>query len=154
MTTTAAKPAQVVTDDASAKQALYELVRRFEGLHLKAYYCPAGVLTIGYGTTGQPLTPDSVWTLEQAELAMQREANACYTAAKKLAKDATHNQWVALADFAYNLGVTRLAGSTLLKKINAGDRQAAKLEIEKWVWAGGRVLPGLIKRRQAESELL
>jgi lysozyme len=144
----------MITDDATAKAALYALVRRFEGLYLKPYLCPAGVPTIGYGTTGQPLAPDTVWTVEQAETAMQREANACYTAAKKLAKDATYSQWVALADFAYNLGVTRLAGSTLLKKINLGDRQAAKLEIEKWVWAGGRVLPGLIKRRQAESELL
>jgi lysozyme len=139
---------------APAKAALYALVRRFEGLYLKPYLCPAGVPTIGYGTTGQPLTPDTVWTLEQAESAMQREANACYTAAKKLAKNATYSQWTALADFAYNLGVTRLAGSTLLKKINLGDRKAAKLEIEKWVWAGGRVLPGLIARRKAEAELL
>jgi len=144
----------MIDDDASAKVALYALIRRFEGLYLKPYLCPAGVLTIGYGTTGQPLTADTVWTVEQAESAMQKEANACYTAAKKLAKDATYSQWVALADFAYNLGVTRLAGSTLLKKINAGDRQAAKLEIEKWVWGGGRVLPGLIARRKAEAELL
>jgi lysozyme len=92
--------------------------------------------------------------MEQAEAAMQKEASVCYTAAKKLAKDATYSQLAALADFAYNLGVTRLAGSTLLKKINAGDRQAAKLEIEKWVWGGGRVLPGLIARRKAEAELL
>jgi lysozyme len=144
----------MIDDDASAKAALYALIRRFEGLYLKPYLCPAGVLTIGYGTTGQPLTPDAVWTVEQAEAAMQKEANVCYTAAKKLAKDATYSQWVALADFSYNLSVTRLAGSTLLKKINAGDRQAAKLEIEKWVWAGGKVLPGLIARRAAESNLL
>jgi len=144
----------MIDDDASAKASLYALIRRFEGLYLKPYLCPAGVLTIGYGTTGPAVTPDAVWTVEQAEAAMQKEANVCYTAAKKLAKDATYSQWAALADFAYNLGVTRLAGSTLLKKINAGDRQAAKLEIEKWVWGGGRVLPGLIARRQAESELL
>jgi len=144
----------MIDDDASAKASLYALIRRFEGLYLKPYLCPAGVLTIGYGTTGPAVTPDAVWTVEQAEAAMQKEANVCYTAAKKLAKDATYSQWAALADFGYNLGVTRLAGSTLLKKINAGDRQAAKLEIEKWVWGGGRVLPGLIARRQAESELL
>jgi lysozyme len=144
----------MIDDDASAKAALYALIRRFEGLYLKPYLCPAGVLTIGYGTTGQLLTADTVWTLEQAEKAMKTEADACYRAVIKLAQNCSRSQWVALADFSYNLGVTRLAGSTLLKKINAGDRQAAKLEIEKWVWAGGRVLPGLIARRAAESNLL
>jgi lysozyme len=59
-----------------------------------------------------------------------------------------------LADFAYNLGATRLAGSTLRRKINAGDLQGARVELRKWVRAGGRILPGLVLRREAEAALL
>ncbi|MBM9614727.1 lysozyme [Desulfobulbus rhabdoformis] len=60
----------------------------------------------------------------------------------------------AIADFAYNLGATRLAGSTLRRKINAGDFEGARAELKKWVCGGGRILPGLVLRREAEAAAL
>jgi lysozyme len=60
----------------------------------------------------------------------------------------------AVADFAYNLGLTRLAGSTLRRRINAGDWEASAVELRKWVRGGGRILPGLVLRREAEVSLL
>jgi lysozyme len=135
-------------------QTLLELIRRFEGLRLKAYYCPAGVLTCGYGSTGPDIKKDTVWTKEQAEDRMIKDAEGYSVAAKKLCPGAVGDSWDALADFAYNLGGTRLAGSTLRRKYNRGDIAGAKKEIVKWVYGGGRKLPGLVLRRHIESTLL
>jgi lysozyme len=134
--------------------SLLALIRRFEGLRLKAYYCPAGVLTCGYGSTGPDIKPDTVWTKEEAEARMLSDAALFTSAAKKLCPGQSGDNLAALADFAYNLGATRLAGSTLRRKINAGDLQGAKVELRKWVRAGGRILPGLVLRREAEGALL
>lgn len=130
------------------------LIRRFEGLRLRAYFCPAGVLTCGYGSTGPDIKPDTTWTLEQAEKRMAADANAHARAAKKLCPAVQDGRWAALADFSYNLGATRLAGSTLRRKVNAGDWAGAKVELAKWTRGGGKVLPGLVIRRQAEAALL
>ena len=137
-----------------APRELTSLIRRFEGLRLRAYLCPAGVLTCGYGSTGPDITSDTRWTTEQAEERMQRDACTFAEAAKKLCRTQTGNNLAALADFAYNLGATRLAGSTLRRKINAGDIQGARRELVKWVRGGGRILPGLVLRRNAEAALL
>lgn len=135
-------------------EVLLSIIRRFEGLRLKAYQCPAGVWTIGYGATGPDIKQDVVWTREQAEDRLMVDALRFLSAAKKLCPGQSDNTTYALADFAYNLGATRLAGSTLRRKINAGDIAGAKAEIKKWCRAGGRVLPGLVLRRLAESDLL
>lgn len=134
--------------------ALYALIRRFEGLRLKAYFCPAGVLTCGYGTTGPDIKRDTVWTKEQSEVRMQADAAKFIAAAKKLCPGQFGDNRAALADFAYNLGATRLAGSTLRRKINAGDIEGAKIELGKWVRGGGRILPGLVLRRAVEASML
>lgn len=135
--------------------ALFGLIRRFEGLRLKAYVCPAGVLTCGYGSTGPDIKPDTTWTKEQAESRMQADAGVFVAATRKLCPTLpAGDPLAAIADFAYNLGATRLAGSTLRRKINAGDYVGARIELRKWVRGGGRVLPGLVLRREAEAALL
>lgn len=133
---------------------LRSLVRCFEGLRLRAYTCPAGVLTCGYGSTGPDITADTVWTKEQAEARMSSDAALYASAASKLCPGQVGDNLAALADFAYNLGATRLKGSTLRRKINAGDMAGARAELVKWVRGGGRILPGLVMRRAAEAALL
>lgn len=134
--------------------ALHDLIRRFEGLRLRAYVCPAGVPTIGYGATGPDVKLGLMWTREQAEERMQRDAALFSSATRKLCPRQEGDNLAALADFAYNLGATRLAGSTLRRKVNAGDIEGARRELAKWVRGGGRVLPGLVARRAAEAALL
>jgi lysozyme len=135
-------------------EGLLDLIRRFEGLRLRAYYCPAGVLTCGYGTTGPDITPTTVWTKEQAEARMRADAARFVTTAMLLCPGQTEQTIAALADFAYNLGATRLASSTLRRKINQRQIAAAKVELRKWVRSGHRILPGLVRRREAEAALL
>jgi len=133
---------------------LLDLIRRFEGCRLAAYYCPAGVLTIGYGHTGPDVLPDSLWTRQEAEKVLQIDARRFFVGASRLCPALSGPALCAISDFAYNLGLARLAGSTLRRKINAGDMIGAGVELNKWVRAGGRVLPGLVARRRAESDLL
>lgn len=133
---------------------LLDLIRRFEGLRLKAYYCPAGVLTCGYGSTGPDIKTTTVWTVEQAEQRMRQDAARFVAATLALCPRASGLHLAALADFAYNLGATRLAGSTLRRKYNAGNLAGARTEFLKWVRGGGIVLPGLVARRKAEAALL
>lgn len=135
-------------------ETLLGLIRRFEGLRLKAYFCPAGVLTCGYGSTGPDIKADTVWTKAQAEERMSSDATGFIVAARKLCPGQVGDNLAALADFAYNLGATRLAGSTLRRKVNAGDVAGARDELRKWVRGGGKVLPGLVIRREVEAGLL
>lgn len=135
-------------------EALPLLIRRFEGLRLKAYFCPAGVLTCGYGSTGPDIKPDTAWTKEQAEARMMADAARFTVATDKLCPGLPDPARAAAADFAFNLGATRLAGSTLRRKLNARDWPGARQELAKWVRGGGRVLPGLVARRAAEAALL
>lgn len=138
-------------------ELLYALIRRFEGLRLKAYLCPAGVWTVGYGSTGPDIKPGVSWSKEKAEERMREQAQGFVSAAQKLCPRlylSEPEKTAAIADFAYNLGATRLAGSTLRKKVNAGDWPAAQRELRKWVFGGGVKLPGLVIRREAEAKLL
>ena len=134
--------------------ALLKLIRRFEGLRLKAYTCPAGVLTCGYGSTGPDIKLDTEWTEDEAEARMQQDAARFLATAKKLCPALEGDALAAMADFAYNLGSTRLKASTLRRRINAGDMAGARVELAKWVRGGGRILPGLVARRAAEAALL
>lgn len=134
--------------------ALLLLIRRFEGLRLRAYYCPAGVLTCGYGSTGPDIKADTIWTEEEAEARMQLDAARFEASTRKLCPALQGDALAAVADFAYNLGATRLKGSTLRRKINAGDMAGARAELAKWVRGGWRVLPGLMARRAAEAALI
>lgn len=141
-----------------ALELLLKLIKRFEGCRLKAYYCPAGVLTCGWGSTGADILPGTIWTQEYADRRAIRDANMFLKAARALCPNANDSQLAAAADFAYNMGVGRLKASTFRKKLNANEINEAVLQLKKWNKArvkGGMVeLPGLTKRRQAEAELL
>jgi lysozyme len=132
------------------------LLKKFEGCKLKAYRCPANVCTIGYGHTsaaGAPTVMDGmVITQKQADDILRQDLVKFETAVYGMVKQPlTQHQFDVLVDFAYNAGVGALKSSTLLKKVNAGDFDAVPAELMKWTKGGGKVLPGLVRRRQAES---
>jgi lysozyme len=131
-----------------------ELLKRYEGLELKAYRCPANVLTIGYGHTGPDVYEEQTITTAEATTLLQSDLAKFEAAVEALVPPGlTENQFSALVSFTYNCGVENLKKSTLLKKIKAGDLIGAADELRKWTKAKGRVLPGLIKRREDEREL-
>jgi lysozyme len=138
-------------------QMAVALADQFEGCELKAYPDPAlgwARPTIGHGATGYGITKDTVWTQEQADADLLNRMFAIGSKIDDLVKvTITDEQKGALCDFAYNLGITALSNSTLLRKLNSGDSSGAANEFGKWVKAGGVVLPGLVKRRDAERAL-
>lgn len=133
---------------------LYRLIKQFEGCRLKPYLCPAGVWTCGWGSTGPDVIPGRAWTQEYADKRMEADAARFAKGTISLCPQLAGNDLCAIADFAYNLGLGNLRISTLRKRINAGDREAAYRELRKWVRGGGRVLPGLVRRREAEIALM
>jgi len=145
---------------ADARLIAKDLARRSEGLVLHPYLCPARVWSIGYGATfyldGRRVQPtDPPISLETAERLLDATLARTYMpAAQRLCPKAAGGALAALTDFCLNLGPTRLAGTTLRRKYNAGDIAGAKRELKKWVRGGGRVLPGLVLRRAAEAALL
>jgi lysozyme len=144
------------------------LVKHFEScMHCcgpdqyRAYKCPAGVWTIGWGTTtehGHKIGSGLVWSMEQCDAAFLKDMRQFEGDVKRLVK-VKLKQWQfdALVSFAYNAGAGALAGSTLLKKVNVGDFEGAALEFHKWNKGTVRgkkvVLPGLVRRRASESLL-
>jgi lysozyme len=134
--------------------ALYVLIRRFEGCRLMPYYCPAGVLTCGWGSTGPDVFPGRAWTQEYADSRMLMDAQMFARGTLALCPSLSGSRLSAIADFAYNLGLGRLKTATLRKKINAGEWLAVPAELRKWVNGGGKRLPGLVSRREAEIALL
>ena len=130
-----------------------DLIKNFEGCRLKAYKCPAGIWTIGYGHTSG-VKEGQVITLEQAEQFLRQDLKRFETSVRNLViVPIKQNQFDALVSFAYNLGATALSTSTLLKKLNNSDYNCAALEFDRWVYANGNKLNGLIRRRAAEKEL-
>ena len=128
-----------------------QLIKRFEGLYLKAYVCPAGVLTIGYGHTRGVKPCDEINEL-QAEIYLREDVEACEIQLNYLTLPINQHQFDALCSFIFNLGIGNFMQSTLLKKLKAGDKTAAD-EILRWDKSGGKVLPGLTARRKAEYDL-
>lgn len=135
--------------------ACFNLIKSFEGLRLKAYLCPAGVPTIGYGSTGRDIKLGMVWTIVQADGRLRADVASFSLGVRALLGKIVTSQGEldALVSFAYNCGLGALKGSTLLKKHLKGDKAGAKLEFGKWVKGGGKVLPGLVRRRAAEAAL-
>lgn len=138
------------------------LCRTFEGLYLKPYLCPAGVPTIGIGSTlyedGTPVKlTDPPITAEHAEFLLQLTLRRDYLPGVLKASPGLLNypqRLGAIVDFAYNAGVPRYRASTLRKRIDAENWAAAQVECMKWNRGGGRVLPGLTRRCQARALLL
>jgi lysozyme len=137
------------------------LCRRFEGAYLRPYTCSAGVATLGYGATFYPtgvkvqLTDDPI-TLAQAEsiLSWMLRKHFMPQVITLCPGIKTPEQLAAITDFAFNLGIGRLKSSTLRKRINEGDWEAVPDELRKWTRGGGKVLRGLVKRREAEILLI
>ena len=136
--------------------------RQFEGYRAKPYLCPANVATIGYGSTyyadGRKVTLEDAPMDEptaRALLMTELEHNYLPGVLRNcpiLAAD--ERRCNAIVDFVYNLGIGRLQTSTLKRKINAQDWEGAKEQLMLWTKGGGKVLPGLLKRRTAECALL
>lgn len=136
-----------------------DLIKEFEGLRLKAYYCPAGVLTIGYGYTnkagyGPGVKPGDVWTEQQAEEMLiegiDRFARKVHVLLKR---NATPNQFGAMVSLAYNIGLGSFARSTCLRLFNEGDIKGSADALTWFNKANGKVLKGLVRRRGAEAAL-
>jgi lysozyme len=138
------------------------VTKAFEGLFLRPYLCPALVPSIGFGATryedgrrvqlsDAPITPARAEQLLYHELdALLPVVYAMCPRLREWGDPAT----AAILDFAFNLGSGRLSASTLRKRIAADDREAARSELMKWVYGGGRVLPGLVRRRVSEGGML
>ena len=142
-------------------QAAIDLAKRFEGFERKAkrgieitavpYVCPAGFWTIGYGHLCDPKHPPI--TEAEAEVYLVRDLRSALTATLRycpvLATE-PENKLAAIVDFTFNLGAGRLQTSTLRRRVNQRDWGSAGQELRRWVYGGGKVLPGLVTRREAE----
>jgi lysozyme len=143
-----------MTDIKQIGKAGLDLVKSFEGLKLRAYLCPANVWTIGFGSTGPHVTPGKVITEAQADGLLQDDLDRFEQAVTRLVTvPLTQNQYDALVSFAFNVGISALQRSTLLKRVNAKLFDQARAEFGKWNRAGGRPLAGLTRRRAAEAAL-
>jgi len=148
--------------------AAVELCRHFEGFRSKPYLCPANVPTIGYGSTyyadkrkvqltDPPITEPEARQLLLHELMHTYSPGTIRLCPGLLVLGTSTGEWGplnAIVDFSYNLGVGRLQTSTLRRKINSQDWEGAREELMKWTRGGGKVLPGLVRRRQAECRLI
>lgn len=132
-----------------------EMERRFEGLRLIAYLCPGGFFTIGYGHTKNVKHGDFITPI-QAEFYLDADTIEAANAALQLSPILAlyPAKLAAITDFIFNLGASRYRISTLRKKVDAQEWGAAAKELSKWVWGGGRKLPGLVIRRAVESSYL
>jgi len=136
-----------------------DLIKSFEGCKLKAYQCSAKKWTIGYGNTffedGTPVVAGNAISQQKAEQLFEIIANDFSAKVAKLVPShITPNQFASLVSFAYNCGVVNLQKSTLLKKVNANHNDPSiRAEFMKWNKAGGKVLAGLTRRREAEANL-
>jgi lysozyme len=137
------------------------LARRFEGLYLTPYLCPAGVPTVGYGATfyedgSRVRLSDDRITKDRAEALLLWSVRTIYLpAVAKLCPGVQDpGLLAALIDFTFNLGAGRLQSSTLRRVVNAGQHDQVPTELRKWVRGGGRVLRGLVLRREAEIGVL
>ena len=138
------------------------LCRQFEGYRAKPYLCPANVATIGYGSTyyadkrkvtleDPPMDEPTARALLMIELEHTYLPGVLRNCPTLITDERKCN---AIVDFCYNLGVGRLQTSTLKRKINAEDWEGAKEQLMLWTKGGGRILPGLLKRRTAECKLI
>ena len=125
-------------------------IKEFEGLRLQAYKCPAGVWTIGYGHT-DGVTEGMEITERQATALLKADLIPVEKAVNELGVCRTQGQFDALVDFAFNLGIEALKGSTLLKCIRRGESEdEIGRQFRRWIYSKGRILPGLQIRRAWE----
>jgi lysozyme len=145
-------------------QAAIDLAKRFEGFHrvpradsgwAHPYVCPAGYWTIGYGHLCDPKHPPITEAEAESYLAadLRTALNATLRYCPVLATE-PDGRLADIVDFTFNLGAGRLQTSTLRRRINQRDWAGAEQELRRWVYGGGRVLPGLVARRHAEVAMM
>jgi lysozyme len=147
----------VLTTDKSqvriTSQKGLDLIKRYEGLSLKAYRCPAGILTIGYGHTSE-VKKGQVITHEVAELLLRKDIQKCENTIKQSVKvNINQNQFDSLVSLCYNIGNGGIRNSNLLKLLNKGDYKGASAQFLVWDKVKGKTVKGLTNRRLAEREL-
>ena len=131
----------------------YKLIKQFEGLRLEAYLCPAGIWTIGYGHTSG-VSPNSFITIQEADEYLHRDVAAIEMQLNKLNLSLRQCQWDAIVSFVFNVGIGNFKASTLLAKIRINpDDNSIIDEFLRWVYANGKVMRGLQKRRLTEMKL-
>lgn len=149
----AASKRLIVAVGASAAAILATYVPKFEGVVLRGYRDPVGIVTACAGHTatavlGRPYTKAECEQLLVSDLAEHAEGvNKC------IKRPLTPGQRAAFVSFAFNVGTSKFCGSTMARKANAGDMAGACAELSKWTYAGGRQLPGLVKRRVTERAI-
>ena len=130
------------------------MIAGFEGLRLRAYRDPVGILTVCYGHTGADIDAGKKYSRAECEQLLQRDIEKHAAALACIKTPLTENQKAAFVSFAFNVGKGKFCKSTLVKKANAGDMAGACAELSRWVYGnqGGVMvkLPGLVKRRAAE----
>ena len=130
-----------------------DLIKKYEGFRSKAYRCSANVLTIGFGHTLNVKSTDVI-SLDEAEYFLRQDVAFAEKEVNKHNLNINQNQFDALVSFVFNLGVGNFARSTLLRKIKSNPNDPAiRKEFERWIYAGGKVLNGLVRRRREEAEL-
>jgi lysozyme len=148
----------------AAPQAAIDLAKRFEGFHrvpradlgrAHPYVCPAGYWTIGYGHLCDPRHPPITEAEAEGYLAadLKTALNATLRFCPLLATE-PEGRLAAIVDFTFNLGAGRLQTSTLRRRVNQRDWSSAASELRRWIYGGGKILPGLVERREAEVVLL
>jgi GH24 family phage-related lysozyme (muramidase) len=134
-----------------------DVIKRFEGFSPTVYICPAGYPTIGYGHLVKPHERERFArgiTAEQAESLLRQDVESAERAVLRLITvPLTDGQFDALVSFTFNLGAGALQRSTLRRRVNRGDHAGVPPEFRKWVWAGGRKLQGLVRRRGEETSI-
>jgi lysozyme len=129
------------------------LVKEFEGCELTAYRCAAGVLTIGYGSTGSHVREGMTITKEEAEALLRKDLRRFENGVEALMGPATDNQFSACVSLAFNIGLGAFAGSTVLKRHRLGNKIGAANAFLMWNKSRGNILKGLMRRREAERKL-
>ena len=138
---------------AGAAALVVPLVMQYEGTIPKTYRDPVGILTACTGHTGPELRMGQTFTRQQCEDMLFSDLEKHATALDCVKRPLTDGQKAAFLSFAFNVGNGAFCKSTLVRKANAGDMQGACAELSRWVYAGGKQLPGLVKRRTAEREM-
>lgn len=141
----------------TALQILINLCKQFEGVRLTAYKDGGGVWTIGYGHTGGDVHPGPVWTQAECEAVLIMDAQHALNAALRVSpvlKGATPGQQAAIGSLVYNLGVNGYVNHSVKPLVDAQKWQSAAVEIKLFCQDAGKVEPGLVARRLAESNLL
>lgn len=138
-----------------ASNKAYDLIKKFEGLSLQAYKCPAGVWTVGYGTTGPSVKDGTVINQAEAErlLRVRVECIERLLTQWMRAYGLKQQQFDAIVSLCYNIGPVAFKSSTMNRLLNQGKVVDAAEEFLKWTHAAGKSLPGLVKRRTEEKQL-